>query len=91
MTNAFENLSISHVFLSGVTYNILKRSLDANPYLVAYDGRRYVVIAASLTMYVVLVVKEMGKENRNYAGQRGIERVVELADHIVTRLCKEKY
>jgi len=62
------------------------RSLDANPCLVGFNGKNFLVITASQTMYVVLRMDGIGREE-----QGRLNRAIALAKRLAAQLSRKKY
>jgi hypothetical protein len=88
LTHAFQDKSIDKLQVLGKTYLLLPRSFTADPScLVASSGSHYVIVGASMTMYVIAQVKKTSPA----ADTEHVRNSVDVMRKMLAKLGKNGY
>ena len=88
MTKAFEDKSIDRVRFLDKSYMLLPRGFTQDPScLVAFNGNQFLIIGASCTMLVIVVMRKP----REAGGEDKVRRSVDLIKRVTGRLSAKLY
>jgi hypothetical protein len=88
MRKAFEDKDMDRVRLLDKSFMLLPRGFTCDPsLLVAFNGSQFIIIGASCTMLVVLVIRK----SREAGGEDKVRRSVELVKRVTGRLSEKLY
>ena len=86
MTKAFEDKSIDRVRFLDKSYMLLPRGFTQDPScLVAFNGNQFLIIGASCTMLVIVVMR------KSREGEDKVRRSVDLIKRVTGRLSAKLY
>jgi len=89
MLAAFEDKCVDRVHVKDKTYMLLPRAVGGSACLIGHHGGKYVVIATSLTMFLVLVLSSDKKAGRR--DTESVDNAVVFAKNLVSRLALNGY